>query len=131
MPARTEDIVAVGERAEAWAAAAGCDSGVALRVALIIEELATNTIKYGYARECEDPIRIALAFEQGRLTVTYEDQAPPFDPLQQIAATTPGSAPAGGFGLHMIRGLAESMDYTRDGQRNVVCVVLVSISQGG
>lgn len=125
LPARTVDAVAVGERAEAWVTSTGCDAAVGLRLALIIEELATNTIKYGYGQECDQPIRLALAYDGNRLTVTYEDEAPAFDPLQQIAATTPGSAPVGGFGLHMIKGLAESMMYSRDGQRNVIRIVLV------
>jgi serine/threonine-protein kinase RsbW len=125
LPARTADAVAVGERAELWAVEVGCDSGVALKLTLILEELATNTVKYGYCGECDSPIRIALAYDGARLTLTYEDEAPAFDPMKQIAATVPGDAPVGGFGLHMIKGLAESMVYTRDGQRNVVRIVLV------
>lgn len=130
-PARTEEAVAVGERAETWVTDAGCDPAVALRLALILEELATNTIKYGYGKECDDQIRIALAFDGVRLTLTYEDEAPAFDPMKKIAETTPGSAPVGGFGLHMIKGLSESMTYDRDGARNVLRVVLVTSAQTG
>ena len=124
--ARNADAIAACERAEAWAIGAGCAAGVGLKLALVLEELLTNTIKYGNGKDSEATVRLVLEIADGRLRVTYEDDAPAFDPLQQIAATTPGSANVGGFGLHLIRGLVETMTYARQSERNVVGLVMAA-----
>src|SRR6185436_10275786 len=71
--------------AVAFAAAAsreaGFDGVVRLFVELIIEELFTNTVMHGYGGDSDQPVWITIAVEDGKLSLTYEDAAPPCNPL--------------------------------------------------
>jgi serine/threonine-protein kinase RsbW len=89
----------------------------ALRLALIIEELFTNTVRHGYRGDCDAPIRIALAIEAGTVSLFYEDAAPRHDPLAGLAVapislTTPfESRPVGGLGVFLVGVLADNARY--------------------
>ena len=66
-----------------------CDErGVAhadsLRLSLIVEELFTNTVTHGYAGDSDAPVRIALRADASDVELSFEDMAPPFDPLQHV-----------------------------------------------
>jgi serine/threonine-protein kinase RsbW len=89
----------------------------ALRLSLIIEELFTNTVRHGYRGDCDAPIRIALAIEDGTVLLRYEDAAPPHDPLARLVAATASlatpfeSRPVGGLGEFLVGVLAEHARY--------------------
>ena len=105
-------------------AARGVDSEHAYDVHLIIEELFTNTVRHGYGEECDRPIHIALAVEDGTALLLYEDAAPPHDPLEGLT-TVPGSLtaplesrPIGGLGMYLVGVLAENALYAYEEGRN-------------
>jgi serine/threonine-protein kinase RsbW len=89
----------------------------AMRLALIIEELFTNTVQHGYGDETDSPVRIALGVLEGSVRILYEDWAPPYDPLARFSA--PPSTleapveerPAGGLGQYLIGRLVTSARY--------------------
>lgn len=88
----------------------------ALRVRLVIEELVTNTIKYGYDDANEHRISLVLTLDKpARLRI--EDDGHPFDPTVQTLATPLNAAleerPIGGLGLHMVRAETTSLSYQR------------------
>ncbi|MEI8312090.1 MAG: ATP-binding protein [Verrucomicrobiota bacterium] len=92
---------------------------------LVIEELASNTIKYGYDDQEAHEIYISACIRDGSLVLEVSDDGHPFDPL---AAPEPAThLPAherqiGGLGLHFIRSMTDSLDYERRDGRNVVTV---------
>ena len=49
------------------------------RLQIVVEELFSNTIKYGYGGECERPVHLRLRCSP-RVELVYQDAAPPFDP---------------------------------------------------
>lgn len=94
------------------------------RALIVVEELFSNTIKYGYGGECDHPVRLRLA-AQPRLTITYEDDAPPFDPIAWKAPDNEAVAledrPEGQAGIAMVTGLCASAVYQpRDGGNRLV-----------
>jgi sigma-B regulation protein RsbU (phosphoserine phosphatase) len=95
---------------------------------LVVEELLANTIRYGAT--AASPCRINMHFHltATHLEMRFEDTAPPFNPLAQIAPpdldADDEARALGGFGFHLVRKLAERIDYAyRDG-RNVLMVAL-------
>jgi len=92
------------------------------RLQIAVEELFTNTIKYGYGGECDRPVRLRLRCSP-RIELVYEDAAPPFDPTTWRETTPPGAAPpldgVGRKGIALVLGLAKSVRYQklREGNR--------------
>lgn len=109
------------ERATAFLAGHGAAPGVAYKVELALEELVTNTIKYGYADGERHEIEATLVWDPPRVVLRLADDGRPFDPL---AAPPPDldapleARPVGGLGLHLIRRMAEGVAYCRTGGRN-------------
>ncbi len=90
------------------------DPDLVSRVRIIVEELFSNTIKYGYGLECERPVR--LRFSTGpSVTLTYEDDAPPFDPTARARETNASIAdaerPEGRAGIALVLGLCAGAHY--------------------
>ena len=117
--------------AEAFGAAVGAERSAILRLVLVLEELFTNTVMHGYGAGADGPVWVMLASRDGGIEVTYEDAAPPFDPL--IEGPSPGvdqpgrdQAPPGGLGLALVRGLTASARYARVDGRNRVTLTVPS-----
>lgn len=129
-PARIDALAGVAAFAEDAGALAEFSRHDCLRLGLVLEELFTNTVEHGYGGDSDAPIRIACDAERGRVTVTYEDSAPRFDPL--AALPPPGMAPAAGqtapgqLGLVLIARMAARMEYERAGNRNRISLVVVA-----
>ena len=89
----------------------------ASRLQIVVEELFSNTVKYGYGGECERPVRLRLRCSP-RVELVYEDAAPPFDPTAWQETPLPPDD-VGRKGIVLVRGLAESVRYEklREGNR--------------
>ena len=123
------DLLACLETVGHFGVAAKVGPEVMARARIVIEELYSNTIKYGYGGECER--RVALRLCGGRppevaLTVVYEDDAPPFDPTGwNCRDSRPSAAESlreGEAGLALLFGLASGVAYEprADGNRLIV-----------
>jgi serine/threonine-protein kinase RsbW len=90
----------------------------ARRLALIVEELFTNTVVHGHGGDSAAPVRIELDVADTHLMLRFEDTAPAFDPRQHLSATPPAlqaevdERAVGGLGLHLVVQLAEHLDYS-------------------
>ena len=92
------------------------------RLSIILEELFTNAVKHGYDDLAPSGrIEVALVLEAGKLMIEFKDDGRPFDPLMEIPRELDQSTPAhriGGLGLNIVRSLADSARYAREGDRN-------------
>jgi anti-sigma regulatory factor (Ser/Thr protein kinase) len=95
---------------------AGATPRLTYAVMLVVEELVTNTIKYGYDDREEHRIRLTLELSTP-VSLCIEDDGHAFDPLTQAPAVALDAAveerPIGGLGLHMVRAETASMRYRR------------------
>ncbi len=102
------------------------ETALVSRARIVVEELFSNTIKYGYGGECERPVRLRLT-PQPELTLTYEDEAPPFNPLAWKAKSDEAlplqDRPIGQAGIAMVTGLCASVSYQRRGGANCLIVI--------
>jgi len=96
----------------------------ASRILILLEELITNLVKYGYPDRPEcGRAEIVLALDGRRLEIEFSDDGREFDPL----ATPPPDLEApldsripGGLGLHILRSLTDDARYERRNGNNVV-----------
>jgi anti-sigma regulatory factor (Ser/Thr protein kinase) len=115
---------------EAHCARQGVAAADALRLALIVEELFTNTVVHGHRGDHASPVRIGLAIDPAHLRLCYEDCAPPFNPLQYLQHAHPDlDAPAderriGGLGLPLVAQMVERFDYAHVDGFNCLALVL-------
>lgn len=90
---------------------------------LVIEELVTNTIKYGYDDERPHCIQAAVDFADDQLIVEVRDDGREFDPLARERPDTTLTAEErgiGGLGIHLVCEMSDSVRYERRDGWNVV-----------
>lgn len=111
------------------AVAAACESGavarpVRLRVELVVEELVSNTLNHGYRGSAEGKgIWMDVSFDGKGLRLRYQDEGPPFNPLESgpgIAEEAIRAGRAGGLGGALIGTLPIEARYARSGGRNTL-----------
>ena len=131
-PARLDDFPRVAGFIAEVSSEAGFGREDCLRLTLIIEELFTNTCTHGPRDGA--PVHVALDPAPGRITVSYEDSGPPFDPLALGAApdavANPEERPPGGLGLVLVGRLGRDVQYSHRDGRNRFSLV-VEVSAGG
>ena len=131
LPAEWGSWQAVADHARARAEALQLDSNAQARLVVCLDELFTNALRHGRSGELGGG-RLALAVDghpDQQVTLVWEDDGPPFDPLGWLAANPPappGGTPGkeGGFGLALIAGWAHEIAYDREDGWNRLRLVL-------
>ncbi len=88
---------------------------------LVIEEMVTNIIKYGYDDSLPHEIAVTLTRDPGRLAIRLEDDGHEFNPL---TLPPPDTSPhlskrkIGGLGIHLVRNTVNAIEYHRLADRN-------------
>ena len=105
---------------EFWSAA-DLPPAEALPFELALEEIFMNVVMHGSPAGSVPRVDVSLALADGGLTLTVEDDGPPFDPLSLPAPdTTAGleERKVGGFGVFFVRQMMDAVSYQRVGARN-------------
>jgi serine/threonine-protein kinase RsbW len=106
-----------------WLADRGASEFVQSFASLAVEELATNCVKYGYDDPNEHTLEVYLSISESDLVLTFTDDARPFNPLLvpvpdiNLAVE---ERPVGRLGIHLLRQLADRMEYSREADKNRV-----------
>lgn len=86
-----------------------------LKTNLVVEELFLNTVKHGHRGGSDAPVWIRLTAEDGEVSLTFEDNAPPFNPFAQatreMLEALAETRREGGLGVLLAHGLTASADY--------------------
>jgi serine/threonine-protein kinase RsbW len=124
LPAQIGSVRLFCDFARQVAAGAGFTAEDLDRLELVIEEIVVNIARYGYDREATGEAELACAVEgPRRLRLEVSDNGREFDPL---ASSPPdfsrgmADRPPGGLGIFLVRSIAESITWQRDGNRNVL-----------
>jgi anti-sigma regulatory factor (Ser/Thr protein kinase) len=130
IPARLERMRALRAFLEAFCAATGVRRENSMRLNLVLEELFTNTVRHGHGGDCDVPVWVTLARRGNLVWLTYEDNAPPYNPYAKLAEQSPnttiGSRKLGGLGVMLTRELASSQDYAYLFGRNRIRLALAA-----
>ena len=124
VPATTRGLHQALQALEETCPAHGVSLDILSRARIVIEELFTNTIKYGYGGECDRPVRVAVSVGTA-LTIILEDDGPAFDPtLWKASKELPSERPVGQAGIALVVGLSSKFDYLRLPNANRMTIVI-------
>jgi anti-sigma regulatory factor (Ser/Thr protein kinase) len=92
---------------------------------LATQEILTNVLRYAHRGDDSIPVEVEIEAGVDGYAIEIRDQGPPFDPLVHVATAdleAEGDLPSrpGGFGLLIVRMVMDSLEYRRDGGRNVL-----------
>jgi serine/threonine-protein kinase RsbW len=93
------------------------------QINLVLEELFSNIISYGFHDEAEHTVRITIDLAEGLMTVRIEDDGRAFNPLevQEPDVTEPlENRPIGGLGIHLTRTVMDDISYNRTDDKNIL-----------
>ena len=126
-PARLAELHGLREFLEAFCAQAAVAGDACLRLNLVLEELFTNTVRHGYRGDSDAPVWVSLEAQDQRITLSYEDTAPPFNPYPRASLdTTQQIRMVGGRGLVLLQRLALEREYAYLFGRNRIRLVLAA-----
>jgi anti-sigma regulatory factor (Ser/Thr protein kinase) len=84
---------------------------------LVIEEIATNIVKYGYPPHAPGVIQLQCVYGDGLLRVIIRDHGRPFDPRAHPdpdMGADSATRQIGGLGLFLVRESADELQYHHD-----------------
>ena len=101
----------------------GLSKKFVFEVNLVLDELFTNIISYGFDDDGEHSIKVTITPENGGLYLCIEDDGKPFNPVEFEAPDMSCSieeCKIGGLGIHIIRKLMDDICYERCKDKNVL-----------
>jgi serine/threonine-protein kinase RsbW len=108
----------------------GVDKDLVFTAVLALEEVVTNVVKYGFPADdkAERRIDVEADVQPGTLRLRIADNGRAFDPL--TAPPPPLESPVedrpiGGLGIHLLRNLADDVEYCRTEGQNVLTLRFV------
>jgi anti-sigma regulatory factor (Ser/Thr protein kinase) len=131
-PATSSGLVSCREAMECSALYQNLPERLRFVADLALDELATNTIKYG--AQDEAPFDFTLRYASGTLQIEYKDQGVAFDPWAHAAKKSATLAVAdvddldpeiGGRGLIMMQEMSATRNYERRDESNVITLSVI------
>lgn len=124
--ANGEEVPALVDFIADQAALAGLPESRLAHLRIAVEEIALNICNHAYAGEA-GKLEIGVHGDAERFVTELSDEGPPFDPSAapepDVNATVRGR-PIGGLGVLLVNRLMDEFTYRRDGDRNVVTLVV-------
>jgi serine/threonine-protein kinase RsbW len=123
-----EELPAALEWIRSFIAEAGLGGDAAYALELAVDELVLNVMSYAYPEGTEGEVELRLwRGADGGARLRIEDRGAAFDPTAredpQIDASL-DERRVGGLGVYLVKRLARSMEYRREGDRNVLEVAV-------
>jgi len=103
----------------------GVDVTAVFRINLTLEELVTNIIKFGANAPAGSHIDVTLTVGPKEVTAVITHEGYEFNPVLHERKQQPErllDRETGGLGIYLIKKLLGSMEYRREGSRNIVQV---------
>lgn len=105
----------------------GFSMKLVMNLNLVLEELVTNIIFYGFKDKAPHEITIDFNIDDDKVAITITDDGIPFNPTQK---DTPDSIDKsiderdiGGLGIHFVNSLMNSMNYERKDNKNILYLI--------
>ena len=102
------------------------------QITVMIEEIFSNIIRFGYRDSLEHHVDIILAKEDEEIIIEIIDDGIPFDPLEHSngPVTDPAASEDSGMGLTLIKTFSNSLAYHREGEQNHLIITKKLKSSG-
>lgn len=102
------------------------DGDLVFRVTLVLEEVFTNIVSYGYDDATRGVISVRLFWNPPQMTLEIEDDGRAFNPLEVAAPNLEiplSDKKVGGLGIHLVRQMMDELTYRRDQGKNSLRLV--------
>jgi len=126
VPSETSFLGLVREVTRKMAESAGFDQGTAGRLALAVDEAATNVIEHAYAGAADREVEIRLEDRGPEFQVEVVDSGATVDPRavpQVDLRRYVRERRTGGLGMHLMEKIMDSVTFRRSAGRNVCRLV--------
>jgi serine/threonine-protein kinase RsbW len=125
---RMDEVPRLVELLDSFGAGAGLSDDLVFRLTVTLDEVVTNIVRHGFNGQGGHDILLGITVDEALVTATVEDHGPPFD-LRTVPPADVNAPielrPIGGLGVHLVRLLTHSLDYRRDGHRNILTLTFV------
>jgi len=97
---------------------------ISMNINLVLEEIISNIVFYGYEDDQEHEIKIDFRKENKEIIISITDDGKAFDMLS--ADVSAGidkpveDRKIGGLGIHFVRSLMDSVEYRREENKNIL-----------
>lgn len=118
-------LAPAAERIRLFLSGHGVDNTAIFAIEMVIEEIATNAIKYSLRPPHKGEITIEAGVTAARAELMIEDNGEAFDPTEAPDPEVNRALedmPIGGLGIHLVRELTDGFEYQRINDRNQVRV---------
>ena len=115
------DLDGVRDRVSALERACNLPVALVFDINVVLDELLSNIIHYGYSDDAMHEIHITLSATDAAVEIGIEDDGRAFDPLatpEPDLALPLAQRPIGGLGLHFVRKLMDDVRYKRENNHN-------------
>jgi len=122
-----EEVQVAVQAFEEFAEECNMPMATMIKVNIVLDELLSNIVKYGFPEDKKGMIDITLElFSTGKLTIVLSDQGIPFNPFQ--IAPPQLNIPIeereiGGLGIHLVKELMDEYTYERTLDLNIVSMI--------
>jgi serine/threonine-protein kinase RsbW len=133
IPNRMEALAAAAREVFDWMAGMSITSRAKYSTGLAVEEMVTNTIKYGYDDAAEHLISVRVSIHPDFVRIVFEDDGHPFDPTKYPPPNVEklvNSNRAGGLGIELVRRVSAKMAYERAGPLNRITLHIRRLEPG-
>lgn len=102
----------------------GAPEALIPRIELVLEEIMTNQVFHAY-RDTPGDAEVGCMSAEDGFCMEFADWGPAFDPLKRPPPDL--SKPLeerqiGGLGIHLVKNIADRLEYRREGDRNILKV---------
>ena len=120
---RLSELETLNKKIDTFALQAGIPNKCTLEIHLVLEELFTNIVSYGYDDDKDHWVNVTLSCENETMIIQIEDDGIPFNPLdfEKPDLQCPlGDREIGGLGIHLVRHYTKDCVYERRRNKNVL-----------
>jgi anti-sigma regulatory factor (Ser/Thr protein kinase) len=119
--AQRTSLARVNEIVRQAAERVGLEARAVFQVEMALDEAFSNVVEHAYAGRASGDVEVSWSIEDGAFVVVLRDWGQTFDPASvpepDLAASLEERS-LGGLGLHFMRSLMDSVDYTFDEDGN-------------
>jgi anti-sigma regulatory factor (Ser/Thr protein kinase) len=117
------ELNTLNKKIDAFGIQIGLTTKVKFEINLVLEEIFTNIVSYGYRDEKEHWITVTISSENDAITIRIEDDGIPFNPLESEKPDLKcpvGERPIGGLGIHLVKHYTKYCAYERCRNKNIL-----------